>query len=408
MYNSDFHLYPMEESQVPPYTLPDPLLKNDQTRVTSAFEWMNGQRQAVLSTLKEYCYGEILPRPDKMHFELLNCKEDALDGLAVRKEIRIHLAMNNGKEHSMIMLLYLPKQTTGPVPAFLALNFKGNHNTTDETDVIQTGYIRDGELEEPQRGLQAERFSFREVIKRGYASATICYHDIHPDITDAADRSVFRLFFEKEEYPAIWKKYSVIGAWAWGLSRGLDCLQSEPAIDPASIIVHGHSRLGKTSLWAGATDPRFAMVISNESGCGGGSLHRRKFGENLSLHFDFHFSYNVPCWFVEKLKDYIWKEEELPFDQHELLAMTAPRPLVIGTAEDDPGADPKGEFCAAYHASEVYHLFGSKGLPATEMPEIDQEITGDISFHCRPGKHEQTLRDWHHYLDVADLYIKRK
>jgi hypothetical protein len=316
--------------------------------------------------------------------------------------------MNNRKEHSMIMLLYLPKHINEPVPAFLALNFQGNHNTTDEEDVIKTGYIREGELAASQRCQQAERFSFREVIKRGYASATICYHDIHPDRAGGVNGSIFQLFFDKEEYSSISQKYSVIGAWAWGLSRGLDCLQNDPAINPAAIIVHGHSRLGKTSLWAGATDPRFAMVISNDSGCGGGALHRRKFGENLSLHFDYHFHYDLPCWFVAKLEDFMWKEEELPFDQHELLAMIAPRPLAIGTAEDDPNADPKGEFLAAYHASEVYQLFGSRGLPISEMPEIDQDITGDISFHCRPGTHNQTLRDWQHYLAIADRYFKTK
>ena len=402
------HLYPMDESLVPVYPLPDPLITENKTQINSAAAWMNHQRNHILSILKEYCYGEILPRPDNMSFELLNQKDNALDGLAIRKEIKITLAMNNGKTHSMVLLLYLPKSTKGPVPAFLALNFKGNHNTTGEDDVIRTGFIRSGELAEPKRNIQTERFSYREVIQRGYASATICYHDIHPDITEATDRSVFHLFFEPEEYAIIPEKYSVIGAWAWGLSRGLDCLQNEPAIDQNAIIVHGHSRLGKTALWAGATDQRFAMVISNDSGCGGGALHRRKFGENLSLHFDYHIANKVPCWFVKKLANYIWKEEDLPFDQHELLAMAAPRPLVIGTSEDDHSADPHGEFAAAVQASRIYKLFGSEGLPVKEMPEIDRDITGDISFHCRPGGHDQKLRDWQHYLDIADTYFKAK
>ena len=167
----------------------------------------------------------------------------------------------------------------------------------------------------------------------------------------------------------------------------------------------GHSRLGKTALWAGAIDPRFAVVISNDSGCCGGALHRRKYGENLSQHFQQHLNWKVPIWFVNRLDQFIWREEDLPFDQHELLALIAPRPLAIATATDDQDADPRGEFLSAVAASDVYRLFGSQGLPATEMPPSDTPITGDISFHYRTGKHDQTPQDWSHYWDIADRYL---
>ena len=394
-----FGRYPCDEKNVPNYTLPGPLLRDDGTRIATAQEWMNFQRTKILDVFKKWEYGEILPHPQILRFELLSQKDDALDGIAIRREIRIHAAMANGRSIAFIMLLYLPKNAVNkPVPAFLGLNFKGNHTTTPEDDVIQTG------TNEP-RGCQINRWCFKETIQRGYASATICYHDIFRDVTGHADESVFRLFYDHVDMAEINETFTPIGAWAWGLSRGLDCLEAQPEIRHGAVAVHGHSRLGKTALWAGAIDQRFAVVISNDSGCCGGALHRRKYGENLSQHFQQHLDWRVPIWFVNRLDQFIWREEDLPFDQHELLALIAPRPLVIATATDDQDADPRGEFLAAVAASDTYHLFGSQGLPATEMPPPDVPITGDISFHYRTGKHDQTPQDWQHYWNIADRYL---
>ena len=400
--------YTTDERQVPPFTLPDPLRKNDGSRVSCAYEWMNFQRPRILDLFKKEEYGEILPRPDMMSFKVLSIRNDALGNTAVRKEIQLEFAMRSGKKFSFVMLLYLPKNTAGPVPAFLGLNFKGNHNTTDEEDVMPTGYVKPEKLAVEDRAVQISRWCFPEVIRRGYASATICYHDIYPDKTGSVPNSVFRLFYDEPDYPAIGRKHSVIGAWAWGLSRALDYLESDPAVDAAHVAVHGHSRLGKTSLWAGATDQRFAMVISNDSGCGGGALHKRKFGENLSQHFEHHLECGVPVWFVDACGKYIWHEEEMPIDQHELLALVAPRPLCIGTATLDIHADPYSEFLSCQNASPVYRLFGSTGFTGTEMPKPDTWITGDINFHYRTGKHDHTPWDWDRYLDAADTYLKAR
>ncbi|MBR4672932.1 MAG: hypothetical protein IKP00_00560 [Victivallales bacterium] len=407
-----FGAYPCDESIVPDYTLPDPLLKADGTRVTTAQEWMNHQRAAILDIFKKYEYGEIIPNPEILWFEQLTRRDDALDGLAIRKEIRIHVGMANGRTTAFDMLLYLPQGAEShPVPAFLGLNFKGNHATTTEEDVHPTGLDMQDNADEAtvreHRGIQASRWCFKETISRGYASATICYHDIFRDQVGHAQESIFRLFYDQVVMEQVNETYTPIGAWAWGLSRGFDCLAAQAGILQGSIAVHGHSRLGKTSLWTGAIDQRFAMVISNDSGCCGGALHRRKYGENLSQHFQSHLNHKVPVWFVNKLDEYLWREENLPFDQHELMALSAPRPLAIATATDDQVADPRGEFLAAKAASEVYRLFGSKGLPADEMPVPDLNITGDISFHYRTGKHDQTPQDWAHYLDLADIYLAK-
>ncbi len=404
-----FGPYPCDEALVPGYVLPDPLELPGGGRVATASEWMNGQRAAILDVFMKYEYGEILPRPQCLWFEQLSRRDDALGGIAVRKELRIRAAMSNGREISFDMLLYLPKGAEkAPVPAFLGLNFGGNHTTTHEKDVRPTGPdAQDGLLgqAEENRGSEAGRWCMEETVMNGFATATICYHDIFRDRTGHADSSVFRLFYDKVDMARIGEKYTPIGAWAWGLSRGLDCLEAEPGVRQGAVAVHGLSRLGKTALWAGAIDTRFAMVISTCSGCCGGALHRRKYGENLSQHFQSHLDYGVPCWFVNALEKYIWHEEELPFDQHELMALAAPRPLAIATATQDQVADPRGEFLAAAAASSVYRLFGSEGLPIGEMPAPDAMVTGDISFHYRTGIHDQTRDDWRHYWELGRRFL---
>ena len=400
--------YSIDEKDAAQYQLPDPLLTEDGQRITTAAEWMNFQRPKILELFKKYEYGEILPRPDSLRFELVSEKDDALDGLAVRREVKIVCGMRGGREFAFPLLVYIPKKADSPAPVFIGLNFKGNHNTTKETDVIPTGYLTPGKLAEPERGKQYGRWVPDELVRRGFASVTCCYHDIFPDRADGAEDSALQLFADAEgKVPAIGEKYSVIGVWAWGLSRMLDYAESDPRLDGQRAAVHGHSRLGKTSLWAGASDPRFQLVISNCSGCGGGALHKRKIGENLSQHFQAHREIGYPAWFMNETEKFIFREEDLPIDQHELLALIAPRPLAVGTATLDFNADPKGEFLACRAASEVYGLFGSAGLPAETMPEPGRNISGDISFHYTAGPHEQTPADWAHYLDLAETFFLR-
>lgn len=389
--------YSTDEKDAAQYVLP-PLLPG---KCPTAAQWEASRRAEVLALLREESYGASLPRPERMEVRTLSVRPDALGGLAVRRELEVTLSRSDGRSHRFVMLVYLPKHVSGPVPAFLGLNFKGNHHTTDETDVRPTG----GEYVEGGSGLQSYRWCFSEVVRRGYATATLCYHDIHPDRKDGTAQSVFALFFSPEEYGKIGETHSVIGAWAWGLSRAREALETLPEIAPDKIIVHGLSRLGKTSLWAGATDENFAMVIANESGCGGAALHKRKFGENLSQHFTAHLDRGVPVWFVSKLGRYIYREEELPFDSHMLLALTAPRPLCVGTAAEDLDADPKGEFLACRAAAPLWELYGFPPFAGETMIAPGETIPGIVNYHIRPGGHDQTPEDWAVYLDAADAYF---
>ena len=383
-----------DESKIEPYSLPSAVAE-----AKDAMDWMTDKRPKLLKFFCDNVYGRILPRPQSLSFEVLSVKEDALNNTAIRKEIRIHSA-NNGKSHSFDCLLYIPKNVSKPVPAFAGLNFRGNQLTIDELDVRRSGLVPENEANHDKRATQKDLWCFRETVARGYASITACYHDIFPDNANAWDRSALTLFDNVDGFKGCHENYTSIGVWAWGLSRMLDYLESDPLIDASQVAVHGLSRLGKTALWTGAIDQRFKMVVSNCSGCGGAALSRRLFGENLFI------MHNVfPHWLVKNIEQFIGHEDTAPFDQHELLELAAPRLLAVASATQDSWADPHGEFLSAKAASEVYRLFGSEGLPAETDPAPDQYVTGHISYHIRTGVHSQQPLDWGHYLQIADKYF---
>lgn len=208
----------------------------------------------------------------------------------------------------------------------------------------------------------------------------------------------------------VWKDgdWACIGAWAWGLSRSLDALEKIPAVDARRVAVIGHSRLGKASLWAGAQDERFALVISNESGCGGAALGKRIFGETVGVIAGVYPGRGFPHWFTARYASFAEKEHLMPIDQHHLLALVAPRPLYVASAVEDRWADPKGEFLGALAAEPVFKLLGQPGLGTATYPEVGQRIGQSIGYHVRKGKHDVTLEDWDAYLDFADRTLGRK
>jgi hypothetical protein len=320
--------------------------------------------------------------------------------------------MTSGVSKSFKMLLYYPNNGNGPFPAFIGLNGTGNHSTTNDEDVAitQAPVIDHGVLKlhadsppgENTRGAAVEPWAFEQRVKCGFACATICSGEIFPDSPVGFKDSIYRLFYSPEELEVRQKKFGAVGGWAWALSRALDVLENEPEVDSKRIAVHGHSRLGKAALWAGACDRRFALVISNESGCCGASLLRRIYGENLELLLFFR-----TYWFSTELKKYIGREYELPFDQNFMISLIAPRPVYIASADGDQHSDPKGEFLSAYHAGEVYNLFGLKGIDSAEAPPLNTPIGDSIAYHIRSGEHGVTSFDWKCYMDFANRHLKR-
>jgi hypothetical protein len=394
-----------DEAKVPAYKLPDPLVFNDGSKVQNKKQW-DKRRTEIFKIFENEVYG-VAPEWDGelITSELLS-DMNALNDKAIRKEIKITLKRGN-KELTMLMLLYLPK-SSDPVPVFLGYNFGGNHTVTGEPGIsITTSWVRnnteakiaDNKAGESGRGRDASSWQVNEIISRGYGLATIYYGDVDPDFDDGFKNGVHGLY-DSEPDETSWGS---IAAWAWGLSRALDYLEKVPQIDAGKVILMGHSRLGKAALWAGATDKRFSVVISNNSGCGGASLSKRVFGETVGS-----INRSFPHWFCENFNKYNEKEELLPVDQHQLLAMIAPRPLYVASAEEDQWADPKGEFLSCVAASPVYKLLTGKAFPATQMPEVNSPVVSTIGYHIRTGGHAVTLYDWQQYLDFADFHLRKK
>ncbi len=399
-----------DESRVPKYVLPELLAMKNGQRVVDAVAWRDKRRPEIVRLFEQYVYGKAPDMPADMSFKVKSTA-DALEGTAVRKEVTIRFT-KDGTGPKIDLIIYLPKATKRPVPLFVGLNFGGNQTIHADPGITPSDIatmkppVPSKALAGPfaqDRGSSSQQWPVEKILARGYGLATAWYGDIEPDNRDGMRLGVRQLYLNRGQAKPADDEWGAIAAWAWGLSRMMDYLQTDREIDAKHVALIGHSRLGKTAVWAGARDERFAMVISNNSGCGGASLARRRYGETVT-----RITTALPYWFCENYRTYANRIDALPVDQHMLLALVAPRPLYVASAEGDRWSDPHGEFLSALGASPAYRLLGTDGLPATEMPEVEHPVQGTISYHIRHGKHDVTDYDWQQYLDAADRHFKRK
>ncbi len=396
-----------DESKIPPYTLPALLKTQAGKAVTTADEWTHMRRPEVLALFEQHVFGKTPSAATwgKVDFQVTEVKKDALGGKATRKLIHLSLP-----EHpawaGMDVMLYTPNGLGKPAPCFVGPSFNGNHAVSPETDIpLSTRWMRaskdknivNNRATEASRGSESSRWPLEMIIDQGCAVASYYYGDVEPDQAEGWKEGL-RAVLSQDGPATEWKEgdWGAIGAWAWGLSRIADYLETDADVNAKQLAVIGHSRLGKTSLWAGAQDQRFDVVISNNSGEGGAALMRRNIGETTAV-----ITKAFPHWFTKTYVNYANQEAACPIDKHMLIALAAPRPIYIASAVEDTWADPKGEFLSGLQAEPVYALFGKKGYGVTEQPAIDSPVGDAIAYHIRTGKHDVTDYDWQQYLKFA-------
>lgn len=374
-------------------TLPEVLTMADGTAVTTTEEF-EARREEILALFEENVYGTMPEDGYLTSFEIVE-EGEALDGTAVRKQIKITVTTARGSSDAL-MLLYIPKLENGEAaPVVLGLNSNGNHAALDDEAIIPsyTTDTADGTWKE-SIGEKAYRWNIVDSLSRGYAVATIYANDFAPDGSDTYNTRLVSLFDEEE--------FKTVGAWAFGLSRGVDYLMKDADIDSSHITVVGHSRLGKAAVWAGANDTRIGLVLSNDSGNSGASLSRGNHGETVkSINMAF------PHWFCSKYSEYGGKESELPVDQNLLLSCIAPRKIYVASAQDDLWADPQGAWNSLMNATDAFSLYGLDVLEYSDsQPAVDTAVMCEsMGYHVRSGWHDMTAEDWGFYLDYMDTYF---
>jgi hypothetical protein len=367
-----------DESKVPAYTLPDPLVMADGRKVSDAKAWTEKRRPELLELFEANVYGKTpVGRPGHMTWEVVSEDRSARNGSAIAKTVTLYFPNERDGSSRMRMNLYLilPK-TAQRVPTFLIAGI----------------------------GRSGQPPAFNEpVFDRGYGMAYADILALQPDLKDAAGgyADSIRKFYapSNQEEPGE-TEWGALGSWAWALSRAMDYLQTDKDLDARRIYLNGVSRYGKAAMWAGAQDTRFAATFSGESGCGGAVIVRRQYGETVRA-----ITGSFPYWFARKFADYANDVNALPVDWHELVALHAPRPVYIATAEGDRWGDPRGSFLSGRNADPVYALFGETGVGVDDMPPVATSVGQYIGFHTRTGSHGQNDYDWTEFMAFADRHF---
>ncbi len=374
---SEFNYF---EEKVPAYKLPEVLVSIEGKKVNDVQMWEESRRNEILELFRTNVYGRVPSTEYTKSFKLVNEDKNAMGGDATLRQVDITIE-SNGNSLDIHLTLFVPNKVAKPVPAFLLIDNRGPQNT------------------DPERKVKSEFWPAEEVIARGYAIAVFSNADVDPDNFDDFKNGIHGLLDRGERKPDSW---GTIAAWAWGASRCMDYFETDKDINIKKVAVVGHSRGGKTALWAAAEDKRFAMAVSNESGCGGAALARRKYGETIA-----RINSAFPHWFCLNYRKWSDNEDSMPVDMHMLIALIAPRAVYVTSASEDLWADPRGSYLSLYHSIPVFQLYDRNSILSDKMPPLNRQVIGGrLAYHIRDGAHNMLLKDWNWFMDFGDTILK--
>ena len=369
------HVSNYDEAKVPPYTLPDPLKLSDGRPVRDARTWRSQRRPEILRAYETEIYGRIPAKAPAVRWQVAETDPAAREGAAIRKRI-VGTIGDSPAAPRINLTLFTPATVKRPVPVILLVNFGGPGKVPPQDPPVAA-----------------------DIISRGWGYATVIYQDIQPDRINTFDQGVIGVT-SPGQLPAP-DEWGAISAWAWGVSRILDYFEKDASVNAKQVAVFGHSRLGKTALWASAKDERIAAVYASCSGEMGAALARRDWGETVD-----DMTQNFPYWFAGNFQKYAGRWNDMPVDAHMLIALSAPRPVFVTGGTADQWADPVGMFKAQVAAGPVYRLLGKKDLGTTELPPLDSPlITGDLGWHYHTGAHSATPEDWKAFLEFLAKHL---
>jgi hypothetical protein len=394
-----------DEARVGTYTLPDLLVLANGKPVRDAKTWNEKRRAEIVRLFEENQYGRSPGRPTAMSFDVFDKGTPALDGKATRRQVTIYFSADKAGP-KMDLLVYVPANATGPVPLLLNLGFSANSSTVNDPG-IKPGEVwgRDKKKIPAAQGVNFGRVNVARLLDAGFGFATVYYGDIDPDFLGGVPYGVRALYLKPGQTEPAPDEWGSIAAWAWGLSRAMDYLETDAGVDAKRVAIMGVSRLGKTVMWAGAHDPRIALVIASCSGEGGAALSRRNYGETIA-HLTEATRY--PYQFAANYAKFADKVDQFPVDAHMLVALIAPRPVLLQTGDKDFWSDPKGEFLAAVAAAPVYRLLGKQGLDTDQMPPAGSPILHTIGYSMHAGGHGTIPSDWDQFLAFMQMHLQGK
>ena len=387
--NHDFDVV-RDETAVPPYQLPPILVSAEGLAITTPEAWFQVRRPQILALFGNLVYG-VVPQPEspvRTTFEVVKTDPAYMGGKATRKDVKIRFENAKGSAEIQI-LVFTPNGLGKPAPAFLLHSFAGTRDDGHDVSLDRPGFTRNG-------------LPLGEFFQRGFGFVVVPQGELVRHNEVEFQKGVHPLFYRTgQSFPKA-NEWGVIATVSWSASRAMDYLETDRDIDAKRIVAMGHSKMGKATLWTCTQDPRFAMAILAQSGCGGAALWKRNFGENLEKMVT-----RFPYWLCRNAAKFARNEEDLPVDQHMLIACLAPRPVYVASGSEDLWADPRGEFLSAFHASEVYRLLGREGLTSEASPPVGEVLaSGSVGYHNRAGGHSVEMFDWLRFLEFAEKHLK--